>query len=69
MTPILSLTFAPPTTATKGALGLAQDALHKLDFLLQEQASRLAVHVLSHAGRRGVGAVGSSKGVVDVNVG
>ena len=68
-TPILSVTFAPPTTATNGRAGSARIDVQRLDLALQQQPGGATVEQQRHAVRRGVRAVRGAERVVDVGVG
>ena len=67
MTPSLSLTLAPPRTATNGRRGWSRSAEEHLD-LLRQQPTRRAGQGLRRADDRGVGPVRRAEGVVDVGV-
>ncbi len=68
MTLILSETFAPPRTATKGFSGELAAAVRESRSPLQQEARGALLDEGHHAGRRGVGAVRGAEGVVDVDV-
>ena len=67
MTPSLSLTLAPPSTATNGRLGSLRMPEEHLD-LAGEQATHRRRDVAGRTDDRGVGAVRRTEGVVDVAV-
>ena len=69
MTPILSVTLAPPTMATSGRSGSARMPLQRLDLALQQAAGARLGDVARDALGRGVRAVGGAERVVDVDVG
>ena len=68
MTPILSVTLAPPRTTTSGRVGVVEDR-GQLAHLALEQQAGVGGQVVGDALGRGVGAVGGAEGVVDVDVG
>ena len=68
MTPILSVTLAPPTIATSGWPGSSRIPGQRPHLALQQQAGRALVLQARHALRRGVRPVGGAEGVVDVDV-
>ncbi len=65
-TPILSVTFAPPTIATSGRGGSARIAADRLDLALEQQAGGARAQVPDDADVRGVRAVRDAERVVDV---
>ena len=67
-TPILSVTLAPPTTATSGRLGSSRMPLQRRDLALEQPARRARQQVRDGLGG-GVRAVGGAERVVDVDVG
>ena len=68
MTPILSVTLAPPRTTTSGRSGDSTDR-GQLGHLALEQEPGVAGQQVRDALGGGVGAVGGAEGVVDVEVG
>ena len=68
MTPILSLTLAPPRITTKGGVGIVADGRQLDDLALEQQAGVGRQQVRHPLGRR-VGAVRGAEGVVDVELG
>ena len=68
MTPILSLTLAPPRTTTSGRSGDSTTARQLVHLALEQQAGVAGQAVGDPLGA-GVGAVGGAEGVVDVEVG
>ena len=69
MTPILSVTLAPPSTATSGRAGRLEQALEGVDLALEQPPGGVLGHEVGDALGRGVRAVGRAEGVVDVDVG
>ena len=67
-TPILSVTLAPPTTATSGRLRVLEDAGERRDLALQQPPRRRRQQVRDRLGG-GVRAVRGAERVVDVDVG
>ncbi len=68
-TPILSVTFAPPTTATNGWAGSERIDVRVVDLALQQESRRAAVEQQRGGVRGRVGAVRGAERVVDVGVG
>ena len=69
MTPILSVTFAPPTIATSGRPGSARMPVSVSTSRCSSRPGGRVLDVLDDADRRGVRAVRGAEGVVDVEVG
>ena len=68
MTPILSLTLAPPSTATKGRLGSSRRLAHDLQLLLAISKPDTAGRIGRHTGGGGVGPVHGAEGVGHVQL-
>ena len=69
MTAILSLTLAPPSTATSGRSGSSSSSLERPHLALEQQPRGTLGHQPRDALGRGVRAVRGAEGVVDVHVG
>ncbi len=69
MTPILSLTFAPPRMATNGRSGFCNALPEILQFFLHKQPGRGLLHKFGDAHRGGMGAVRRAERVIDVVLG
>ena len=69
ITAILSVTLAPPSTATSGPGGVVQQPRERRDLLLEQQTRRPLGDQPRHALGRGVRPVGGPERVVHVHVG
>ena len=69
MTAILSLTLAPPSTATSGRAGSSSSLRQRLHLALEQQPRGALGHQLRDPLGRGVRAVRGAERVVDVDVG